>query len=165
MKINRARSQQKKTNTDTFRNQFSSMRISNKDGQGPHRRNTTRGLVLRDPNRYEIFLSFFLKLLHIYFFIFRQTSMDPNLTRPNISILQAIQNSQQYSSAPQTPLTGELKANIFSSSPRSLEDQHRASPSYGDDSKVSTIFKQSGFHSPTLSDFNKQLNFPSPNLS
>lgn len=148
MKINRARSQQKKTNTDTFRNQFSSMRISNKDGQGPHRRNTTRGLVLdRDPKR--------------------QTSMDPNMTRNNISILQAIQNSQQqqYSSAPQTPLTGELnKPTIFCSSPRSLED-HRTSPSFGEESKVSTILRQSGFHSPTLSDFNKQLNFPSMNLS
>lgn len=45
--------------------------------------------------------------------------MDPNLIRNNISILQAIQQQQQqqqqlqYSSAPQTPLTGESSKGIL----------------------------------------------------
>lgn len=90
--------------------------------------------------------------------------MDPNMNRNNnISILQAIQSSQQYSSAPQTPLTGEQNKNLmFSSSPRSLEEH--AHEDFRQ-SKVSAILRQPGFHSPTPSDFNKQLNFPSPNLS
>ncbi|KAK6625225.1 hypothetical protein RUM43_005516 [Polyplax serrata] len=97
VKINRAKSQQKKStgfgSSEALRNQFSSMRLSNREEQGAQRRNTTKGSSYRDSKR--------------------QTSVDPSVTGTNVVLLNAVQQKQQYSSAPQTPLTGEVTQGEF----------------------------------------------------
>ncbi|XP_067013810.2 adenylyl cyclase 78C [Anabrus simplex] len=101
--IGRARSQQRKNPGDgsnetlssnknsgsTGRlSNFSSMRISTRTNPNPVRRNTTRA-GHQIPG-------------------LRQLSVDPNITRNNTnSILNAIQQKQHHSSAPQTPIVSE----------------------------------------------------------
>ncbi|KAL0271987.1 UNVERIFIED_CONTAM: hypothetical protein PYX00_005133 [Menopon gallinae] len=142
VKINRTKSQQKKTGSfgmnDPFRNQFSSMRISNKDGHSPHRRNTAR--VARNGAA-------------------RQTSVDPNVIGSTSAIHQGLHLSQQYSSAPQTPLTGAQGNPFFSS--RTSEESRRNSPvpdEPGRQSRVSAALR--GALAP--SDLSHQLNVTVP---
>lgn len=108
----RAKPQQKKPtdvasvpgSTTNRLSNFSSMRLSGKPTPSPVRRNTTRGShsqQQQDPHSTRSQPNM------------RQLSVDPSmLLHNNSNIIGTIQQHQQHSSAPQTPLAGENERHV-----------------------------------------------------
>ncbi|KAJ4437670.1 hypothetical protein ANN_17815 [Periplaneta americana] len=105
---------------------FSSMRLSGRSTPNPMRRNTTRAShnqqnqgphsARSQPNM-------------------RQLSVDPSvIQRNNANVANTIQQQQQHSSAPQTPLAGENERHITLTRQKSLVNN--GTPNTGSDPQV-----------------------------
>lgn len=164
VKIGRTKSQQKKTSAanDPFRNQFSSMRISNRDGYSPHRRNTAR-VGRNGAARYRpLFLPAPLGpiLNRSPPLSRRQISVDPNVIGGNASgTFQGLQPGQQYSSAPQTPLAGAQGNPFFS---RTSDESRRNSPVSDETVRQSKSSAAPSRGTLAPSDLSLQLNAAAP---
>lgn len=105
------------------RKNFSSMRVTNKGSSSPARSYTTKATS-------------------------RQVSMDPNLHRTNVNLLQELERSQKYPSAPQTP-SDCTKIHAFAPSPTLHE--HRA---HSSTEGLPAILQSGLLLSPSTRDFN-----------
>lgn len=110
------------------RKNFSSMRVANKGSNSPARSYTTKAAGTRNTSR--------------------QVSMDPNMHRTNVSLLQELERCQKYPSAPPTP-SDNTKMHTFSPSPTLHE--HRA---HSSTDGLPAILQSSLLLSPSTRDFN-----------